>query len=192
MTDPQDGGQAPHPTGSSPLADEMQQIDSEMQKESGDLQAEIDRRHASESKYIPGAGALDRAWKGHEAKLEAELPAQEAELAARAAGEVATDADEDRHEIEQDVARLGPAAQQAERKELAEAEKLADDAISAGLRVSQDALDARAGLKAKNPVQAKAAEAAAQTDLGRASHDLAEEDALLTQVEGEAGSQPTE
>ena len=43
----------------------------------------------------------------------------------------------------------------------------------------------------KNPAAAHAAENAAQADLGRASHDLAEEDALLKHVEGEAGAEPT-
>ena len=174
------------------VAEEMKQIDSEMQEESGQLQSKIDHRQASEAKWVPGSQSLDRAWKGHERKVEAELPAQQADLAARAAGEVGTDADEDRRAIERDVEHLGTSATRAEQQELAEAEQLADDAITAGLRVSQDALDAQLALKAKDPVAAKSAEDAAQRDLGQASHDLAEEDTLLKRVEEETGSQPQE
>lgn len=170
----------------------MQQIESEMQEESGQLTSEIDRRRASEAKWLPGSTKLDQAWKGHEARVEAELPAKEAETAARAAGEVASDADEDRHAIERDAARVGSTVPGPNvQRDLAEAEQLADDAIGAGLRTSQDALDAAAAYKKKNPGAAQAAEDAAQKDLSRASHDLVEEDALLKEVESETqGNQP--
>lgn len=169
------------------VAAEMGQIDAEMQAEQAGLQEEIDRRRRSEARFVPGSTQLDRAWKAHENEVDASLPSEEATLAARTAGGVAVGADEDRHEMEQDISHAGPSETEAERGQLAEAEKLAADAIDAGLRVSQDDLDARAARQVGDATAAKAAAAAAQTDLGRASRDLAQEDALLKQVEAETG-----
>jgi hypothetical protein len=185
----QTGGGSSGPPTNPTLAEEERQIAAEMQEESGQLSSEIDHRRSIEERWVPGSTTLDHAWKGHEAKLDAELPAEEAQSASKGAGEVATDADEDRHEIEQDAARIGTADEIVQRDK-AEAEQLANDAIDAGLRTTQDALDAKLAYKTKDPVSARAAEAAAQRDLGRASHDLAEEDALLKEVEGEAQQEP--
>jgi hypothetical protein len=147
-----------------------------MEQESGRLDAEISHRQSIERRFVPGATFLDGKWKQHEAK---------------AAGEVAVDADEDRRVIEQDArGPVAPGATAVVQRDLAEAEQLATDAIDAGLRVSQDALDANVAHRDRNVSAAEAAEAAAQTDLGRASRDLAAEDALVKEVQADTQGPP--
>lgn len=123
---------------------EKAQVDQEMAAESGQLQSEIERRGATEHVLVPGSRQLDREWKRHEGSIDAEVPADEARLAARSAGDVASLVDEDRVAVEHEAG----AGTTGTRDEV---EKLAEDAVAAGLKATQDSLDAWSAPRCTRP-----------------------------------------
>jgi hypothetical protein len=129
------------------------------------------------------------------------FPAEEAEQTARTAAGVAQAADADRAAIDAEVHELdatqpGSALDQEAHAIAQEAAGLAADAESAGFAVSQDALNAEGFAHHHLQDPAQAAEDQAQTDLHRAAHDLALEDQLRSELEGDtkagrAGAAPS-
>jgi len=160
--------------------EQMQAINAKLNGEQATLDNEIDTRRASEAKWVPGSTTLDREWKAHEARIDADVPTEEANQAARAAGEVGELADGDRRALEHEITGSN----------LATAERLADDAIAAGFSTTQDAVNAQQAYNERDPMSAQAADAQAQADLHRGSQDLAELDELRKQAE--EGSAPSQ
>jgi hypothetical protein len=135
--------------------------------------------------WVPGQGInrnLEEDWTDRGL---ADLPRDEVVDTARSAGDLAVQADQIRHAIVAEATRRAgaqpgtPAAAEAAQA-ADEANRLADDAIAAGLDTTEVDLSARA---AKHDVARLESDAdAAQGDLGRGARDVAQLDALRTRL----------
>jgi hypothetical protein len=176
----------------------MEAVEQQMQRD-GAHDAKVDEEVNRDVGWVPGQ-KINRRFEAAWAE-DGKFPAEEAEQTARTAAGVAQAADEERAELtaeaqQLDTAQPGSALDQEARTIAAEAAALATDAENAGFAVSQDALNAKGFDHQHLEAPAEAAEDQAQADLHRAAHDLAVEDALKAELEGDvkagqAGATPS-